>query len=137
MNFNSFLERNQSEIQEFRKDKNPQVFVMSKAERKKESSANPELLEKYEELKSKFRNHKEDWTIEEIETVYLSLDGISRKDLVNMVLNLAINLGRTKTAVRWMQSHIFSEKKDLHRGNQVIQFRKEVGLDKEVENVVA
>jgi hypothetical protein len=94
----------------------------------KRTNENYELQEKYERIKDTFRNFRELWTEEEILTVYEDFINISKKEKTKMAYITAIKLGRTKKAILWMYLHIFSEKSNLHRGKEVIKFRKEFGL---------
>jgi len=89
---------------------------------------NYELREKYEKIKETFRNFRELWTEEEILVVYEDFLNISKKDKLKMAYLTAMKLERTRKAILWMYLHIFSEKTNLHRGKEVIKFRKEFGI---------
>jgi hypothetical protein len=90
-----------------------------------------ETLQRYEELKSKFRSFQDLWNEDEFLVVYMNLKDVrGTKDELSAIYRTAIELERTIGAIRWAISHIFSTKVDLHRGRIVIEFRKELGLDK-------
>jgi len=82
-----------------------------------------ELKDKYDILKAKFKSFKDIWTEEEIFTVYEALKDITKQNKVKFYYKLSLQLERTKNAIAWMYSHIFSDKIDLHRGQEVINFR--------------
>lgn len=83
-----------------------------------------ELKEKYDILKEKFRNFRELWTEDEIFEVYSNFKDIGKKEYKTAEIKTAIQLERTKNAIRWMVLHLFSERTDLHRGIEVEKFRK-------------
>ena len=128
MNFNNFIQRNQGAIQEFRKDKDLEEFILSEEERKKEVRSKTEWEVKYDFLVENYKNHREIWTREELEILYATLDKEFNKNSKEDILKLAISLERTRKAIMWMHLHIFSERTDLHRGKEVIEFRKELGI---------
>ena len=130
MNFNNFIQRNQSAIQEFRKDKDLKDFILPETETKKANRAKTELEIKYEISAVNFKNSRDIWTREEVETLYATLDRVLENNSKEDILKLAISLERTRKAILWMHLHLFSDRMDLHRGKEVIAFRKELGLEK-------
>jgi len=102
---------------------------------RKESNVEGFLALKYEELKSKFKNYKEDWTEDEFFEVYANLKDVrGTKAELKGIYHTALVLSRTKGAVRWAMEHLFSEK-EYHRGKIVIEFRQTFGLDKNAEKI--
>ena len=86
------------------------------------------LQEIYNDLKEKFKKFNEPWVYEEIDRVYTVLiyfPNVKLREFRKAIYELALELERTMGAIKWMHKHIFSNKTDLHRGKEVIQFRKE------------
>ena len=127
MEFSRFLERNQEQIKEYRKDKDIKELLIKKSEVKK-IEENYELRIKYEKLKENFKNFRELWTEDDIYVVYEDFKSISKKDINKQAYLTAISLERTKKAIIWMFLHIFSVKTNLHRGKEVIKFRTKIGV---------
>lgn len=121
MNFNSFLSRNREGIQEHQKNTDIK-FIIKSAEKKPDE--NYELRLKYEIVKEHFKNFRELWTEDEILIVYEDFKDISKKGLVKQSYITGMKLERTRKAVLWMYLHLFSEKKNLHRGKEVIKFKE-------------
>lgn len=100
-----------------------------KKEKKRISIIDEDLLNKYDELKEKFKNYKELWTDEEFFIVYANMkDFIGTRTERKRIYETAIELCRTYGAISWAISHLFS-KKNYHRGKVVIEFRKTFGLE--------
>jgi hypothetical protein len=101
--------------------------------KKERYNVDAELLNKYNEKKANFKNFGEDWTEDEIAVVYINMVNTRKtKDERKTLLQTACDLERTLFAVKWCILHLFSEKADLHRSNIMIEFRKQLGLDKGV-----
>lgn len=106
-------------------------FSVTTLKQNRKNEVSSELLNKYDELKEKFRSYRDIWSQEEFFAVYVNIkDVIGTKLEKTMIYKTAIELGRTISAVKWAISHIFSEKQ-YHRGRTVIEFRKMFGLNKE------
>ena len=94
----------------------------------KKQDENYELRIKYEKLKKTFKNFRELWTEDEICIVYDDFKTISKKEVAKISYLTAIKLERTRKAVIWMFLHIFSDKKNLHRGKEVMKFREKLQI---------
>lgn len=83
----------------------------------------------YKDKEYRFKDKKDIWTKDEIELVYDEFKCINKKkQFKRKVYEVALVLERTQLAVRWMIKHVFSKREDLHRGLEVIMFRRERGL---------
>jgi len=91
-----------------------------------------ELKERHEVLKTKYKSFGDLWTDDEIYIVYDRLKDITKNKLIKEFYKVSYEIERTKNAVAWMYSHIFSNKNDLHRGNAVKNFRAMLEKQKEV-----
>lgn len=127
MNYNAMLQR----TLEDRDTKfacynlNKENEIVQQKQRFKEDS---ELINKYNEKKALFRNFGEEWTEDEIASVYLALvDKRGTKEEKMAIYQIAIALERTLFAIKWCVIHLWSEK-ELHRSNIMMEFRKKVGL---------
>ena len=95
--------------------------------KKKDKIIEP-LEKEYKEKEHLFKDKRDIWTNDEIELVYEEFKCINKKDYKKRIYEVAIVLERTQLAIKWMIKHIFSKREDLHRGIEVIIFRKERGL---------
>lgn len=94
----------------------------------KESKVSEELWTKYETSKGHFKNYRDLWTEDEFFVVYANLkDVMGTKEEKRVLYQTAIELERTLGAIVWAKEHIFS-KKEYHRGNIVLEFRKLFGI---------
>ena len=85
--------------------------VLKRMKREKEDSYEISVLkEKYEAVKSTFKNHDEPWTEEDSETLYDKLNGISNmhsKAFRKTAYEVAMMLGRTRGSIVWHFKHMF------------------------------
>ncbi len=88
------------------------------------------IISEYNSKRKTFVNDKIDWTKDEIDIIYGEFKSpLLRKEFKRKVYEVSLVLERSRGAVCWMVKHLFSKQgKELHRGNEVIVFRKERGL---------
>ena len=79
----------------------------------------------------------EDWEYDEIFVVYTNMKEIRGTKLSKITaVRTGIQLSRTLGAINWCNFHLFSDRTDLHRSIEMINFRKEFGLDKGDKNEI-
>ena len=88
-----------------------ETAVLKRMKQEKDDSYEISILrEKYEAVKSTFKNHDEPWTEEDSETLYDKLNGISNthsKAFRKAVYEVAMMLGRTRGSIVWHYKHMF------------------------------
>jgi len=145
MNYNNFIQRSKSDIVEGNQGNilygqaGIKYYEKITKKEKRKQEVEESILEYYNNHSTEWaERNQEDWEYEEIFAVYMNMKEVYGTKFSKQTSYRAANeLQRTIGAINWCSFHLFSERKDLHRSNTMVEFRKEFGLDKGDKDVIA